>query len=232
MLKRIASLAIGLFLASQLGSAAFAETIKTHLKVIIVVVEKQTTACFRNANIFWNIFNLDNQFFSGTSTEELNCANGKCTATVHAYLKIPNSNPDAKIGVTASVLSNCLRKYTSDERKTVNAPAQTAGLGGASLDQGGVQTLKINSEISDIRLKRDIAQVGRLANGLTLYRYRYLWSDIAYVGVMAQEVAAVMPAAVLRGADGYLRVDYARLGTRLMTFDAWSARRALLARAQ
>jgi len=72
---------------------------------------------------------------------------------------------------------------------------------------------------SDIRLKRDIAQVGELDSGINLYRYRYLWSDTTYVGVMAQEVAEVVPEAVLRGADGYLRVDYARLGLRLQTWD-------------
>jgi Chaperone of endosialidase len=76
---------------------------------------------------------------------------------------------------------------------------------------------------SDIRLKRDIAQVGELDGGVGLYRYRYLWSDTTYVGVMAQEVAAAMPEAVLRGADGYLRVDYARLGLRMQTWDQWVA---------
>jgi hypothetical protein len=76
---------------------------------------------------------------------------------------------------------------------------------------------------SDIRLKRDIAQVGELDSGINLYRYRYLWSDTTYVGVMAQEVAAVKPEAVRRGADGYLRVDYPRLGLRLQTWDEFVA---------
>jgi hypothetical protein len=40
---------------------------------------------------------------------------------------------------------------------------------------------------------------------------------------MAQEVAAVMPEAVQRGADGYMRVDYARLGLRVQTWDQWVA---------
>jgi len=78
-------------------------------------------------------------------------------------------------------------------------------------------------QASDIRLKRDITQVGEVDGGINLYRYRYLWSDTVYVGVMAQEVAAVKPDAVLRGADGYLRVDYARLGLRLQTLDQWAA---------
>ncbi len=80
----------------------------------------------------------------------------------------------------------------------------------------------INGYLSDIRLKRDIALLSRLDNGLGLYRYRYLWSDQVYVGVMAQEVEKVMPEAVARSADGYLRVDYQRLGLRLMTWQEWT----------
>ncbi len=37
---------------------------------------------------------------------------------------------------------------------------------------------------SDIRLKRDIEALGTLANGLPLYRFKYLWSDTDMVGVM------------------------------------------------
>jgi hypothetical protein len=78
--------------------------------------------------------------------------------------------------------------------------------------------------VSDIRLKRDISEVAELPNGLHLYRYRYAWSDVVYVGVMAQEVAPIAPSAVIRGADGYLRVDYDRLGLRLLTWDEWAGR--------
>jgi hypothetical protein len=67
--------------------------------------------------------------------------------------------------------------------------------------------------------------VARLDNGLALYRYRYKWSDQVYVGVMAQEVLLVRPDAVVRGADGYLRVDYSRLGLHLMTGEEWVASR-------
>jgi hypothetical protein len=73
--------------------------------------------------------------------------------------------------------------------------------------------------VSDVRLKRDIRMVGRLENGLGLYRYRYLWSDTEYVGVMAQEVALVQPKAVVHGLDGYLRVNYALLGIPFLTIN-------------
>lgn len=76
---------------------------------------------------------------------------------------------------------------------------------------------------SDIQLKHDIVLLGHLDNGLGLYRFSYNGSDKAYVGVMAQEVEQVMPQAVARGSDGYLRVNYDRLGVRFQTWDAWKA---------
>jgi len=83
--------------------------------------------------------------------------------------------------------------------------------------------------VSDVRLKRDITLVGRLDDGLGLYRYRYLWSDTVYVGVMAQEVALVHPEAVVRSVlDKYLWVDYSRLGLKLMTWSEWESKRAKL----
>jgi hypothetical protein len=75
---------------------------------------------------------------------------------------------------------------------------------------------------SDERLKRDVVLVDR-SNGIPLYRFKYIWSDQLYVGVMAQEVASIVPDAVLRGSDGYLRVNYARLGLRLQSWDEWRA---------
>jgi hypothetical protein len=81
----------------------------------------------------------------------------------------------------------------------------------------------VNLFPSDVRLKRDIEPLKQLDNGLTLYRYRYLWSDTAYVGVMAQDVARVVPDAVIQAPDGYLRVIYDRLGLKLQTWQSWLA---------
>ena len=67
--------------------------------------------------------------------------------------------------------------------------------------------------------------VGRRDDGLGIYSYRYLWSDTVYVGVMAQEVALIHPDAIVRSnLDDYLRVDYSRLGLKLMTLPEWDAR--------
>jgi hypothetical protein len=76
---------------------------------------------------------------------------------------------------------------------------------------------------SDINAKHDIVLIGLLNNGLGFYRYAYNGSDKAYVGVMAQEVQNVMPEAVVRGRDGYLRVFYEKLGLKFETYDRWVA---------
>jgi hypothetical protein len=75
----------------------------------------------------------------------------------------------------------------------------------------------------DMMLKHDISLLGHLDNGLGFYRFSYNGGDKAYVGVMAQEVQTVMPAAVLRGSDGYLRVFYDKLGLKFQTYDQWAA---------
>jgi Protein of unknown function (DUF3300)/Chaperone of endosialidase len=74
---------------------------------------------------------------------------------------------------------------------------------------------------SDIMLKHDIALLGRLDNGLGFYRFSYNGSNKAYVGVIAQEVQQVMPTAVVRGPDGYLRVYYEKLGLKIESYNRW-----------
>jgi Chaperone of endosialidase len=98
---------------------------------------------------------------------------------------------------------------------------QFSGGGGGGSQWQSIGGAALGSILSDIRLKRDIVLLTRLDNGIGLYRFRYDWSDRLYVGVMAQEVEAIRPDAVVRGADGYLRVAYGRLGLRFMTWDEW-----------
>jgi hypothetical protein len=76
---------------------------------------------------------------------------------------------------------------------------------------------------SDIRLKHDVILLGRLDDGLGYYRFVYNGGHTAYVGVVAQEVLTVAPEAVTRGADGYLRVSYDRLGLPFETYEQWMA---------
>jgi hypothetical protein len=97
------------------------------------------------------------------------------------------------------------------------------GGGGGRGGGGGGRAGGGGGRRSDVRLKHDIALLGRLDNGLGFYRFSYNGEDKAYVGVIAQEVQAVMPDAVSRGRDGYLRVYYHKLGVTFETYDAWIA---------
>lgn len=76
-----------------------------------------------------------------------------------------------------------------------------------------------NVTISDLRLKRDVERIGTHASGCGLYRFKYLWNDTRYVGVIAQEVLERVPEAVCAGPGDFLAVDYGVLGMT-MTRDA------------
>jgi Protein of unknown function (DUF3300) len=102
------------------------------------------------------------------------------------------------------------------------------GGGGGGFARGGGGGRGGGGHRSDVRLKHDIVLLGRLDNGIGFYRFIYNGGHRAYVGVMAQEVQAVTPEAVIRGADGYLRVDYDKLGLKFQTYDQWIASGAQL----
>ena len=70
-------------------------------------------------------------------------------------------------------------------------------------------------------MKQDVKRVGALPNGLPLYSFQYIWGGPTFVGVMAQDVLRVMPAAVVTDPDGFYRVNYEMLGTRMMTLSEW-----------
>jgi uncharacterized membrane protein YgcG len=93
------------------------------------------------------------------------------------------------------------------------------GRGGGGGGRGG------GGRRSDLRLKQDVVPLLHLGNGLELYRFRYKGSDhTLYVGVMAQEVQKIDPSAVWRDPNGYLVVDYDKIGLRFMTWSDWLAR--------
>jgi hypothetical protein len=96
------------------------------------------------------------------------------------------------------------------------------GRGGGGGGHGG------GGRRSDVRLKHDVVYLGRLGDGIGFYRFVYNGGGKTYVGVLAQDVQAVMPEAVTRGPDGYLRVYYDKLGLKFETYDAWLASGAQL----
>ena len=76
---------------------------------------------------------------------------------------------------------------------------------------------------SDLRLKHDVTLLGYMPNGLGFYRFVYNGGRKVFVGVVAQELKGVMPDAVFRAKDGYLRVEYDKIGVKFQSYDAWEA---------
>ena len=87
-----------------------------------------------------------------------------------------------------------------DENKLYNNQSQL---------QAGWQAIgSIASMFSDIELKQDIIEVGRLYNGLPVYLYTYKGDNTPRIGLLAQQVACINPDAVCIDKSGFLKVNY------------------------
>jgi hypothetical protein len=105
-----------------------------------------------------------------------------------------------------------------DWLKMLAAGGLAVGTGGLALGGLGLlapgaaasTTAGMGAVVSDRRMKTDIKKVGRLDDGLAVYKYRYKAGGPQHIGVMAQEVQKVKPEAV-RNYGGTLAVDYGKL---------------------
>lgn len=96
-----------------------------------------------------------------------------------------------------------------------------ASFGMAALNIDDVAFAANSTAPSDSRVKADVVKVDTHPAGFGLYRFRYLWGETVYVGVIAQEVRELMPEAVRCGEDGILRVDYGAIGVDMIPHAAW-----------
>lgn len=74
---------------------------------------------------------------------------------------------------------------------------------------------------SDFRLKRNIMYLTSTDRGINLYRFKYIWSDTEYVGVIAQELVDNHAGSVLLEESGYYAVDYQSLGLKITKYKNW-----------
>lgn len=79
-----------------------------------------------------------------------------------------------------------------------------------NIAQTGAQAAGAYAKFSDIRLKKNIKQIGKRPDGLSVYEFDYVWGGKRQVGLMAQEVRGIYPDAVSES-GGYLMVDYSKV---------------------
>jgi hypothetical protein len=128
------------------------------------------------------------QFAAGGTGNAINAAN------------VGISGNNALIGAMGS-------DYRAELGQSGGAIAGLAGLG-----QGlGAMGLKF----SDRRMKENIVHVGETAQSLGLYEFNYIGEPARFRGVMADEVALVMPEAVVYDDMGFASVNYPMLGIQM-----------------
>ncbi|MDR2427060.1 MAG: tail fiber domain-containing protein [Endomicrobium sp.] len=108
-----------------------------------------------------------------------------------------NYNPTSKLDYnygSGSYLNNYLNNTSS-----VN-PSYTYS--------SGQYNPNLNTFYSDVRMKENIEPIGKLYNGLTVYKFNFIGENITKIGLIAQEVKELMPYAVSEDSEGLLLVNY------------------------
>lgn len=119
----------------------------------------------------------------------------------------PNTPSAPAPGVAPTDLSgNVYNSFNAQNQNYQNAMGGLYGLGGSILGNGAMLALGL----SDRRVKMDMIEIGRHALGFPVYLFRYVWNAAKWhVGVIAQEVAPILPGAVaIDPVSGMLMVDY------------------------
>ena len=119
----------------------------------------------------------------------------------------PTFNDFAQVGVAAPDYQGAVyANYNAANQQYQQAQAnRSAGLGGLFGLAGSAAMA-----FSDARIKHDIKRIGTLPNGICTYAFKYLGSKITQFGVMAQEVARIIPDAV-GSLNDILFVDYRKV---------------------
>lgn len=113
------------------------------------------------------------------------------------------TNPVAAIPGAGTTTTGTGTSSSSGLQTAVGLGSIASGMMGS----GGIASLL--PFLSDAREKEDIEIIGKLANGLNVYRFRYKGYPMVHMGLMAQDVEVKFPDAV-RAVDGVKFVDYDR----------------------
>ena len=85
---------------------------------------------------------------------------------------------------------------TQGQQNLLGLLSGAAGGAGGALATGGSAGIGALAGLSDRRIKKNIKSIMRLANGLTVYLYKYIFGSGWQVGYMAQDVEKIYPYAV------------------------------------
>jgi hypothetical protein len=122
-------------------------------------------------------------------------------------MQMNEARSNADLGYEAGNLANAMQAQS-------NAAAAEAGAWGSAIS--GVASIassamQIPKTPSDRRLKKNIKLISKSNSGLNIYAFEYIdkiFGEGVFQGVMSDEIPTT---AVIKGKDGYDRVDYSKL---------------------
>lgn len=141
-----------------------------------------------------------------------------------SYVSTPQTQvaPTDVTGAYNNAYQQQLAAYQTQQQQNAATTGGLFGLGGTVLGLGGLYALGgpagsafgasmgagVGKMLSDERAKTDIEPVGRLDNGLPVYRFRYKGDPTPQIGLLAQDVEKINPDAVHTLPGGLKAVDY------------------------
>lgn len=138
----------------------------------------------------------------GMGGAEREIEQGKLSAKYQEFLRTqPGATPE--MAMIMQILN--LDPYQYFQGDTVALPGQTGAIqsGGDAFMQG------LGSSMSDRRLKKNLIKLG-IIRKIPIYLFQYIWSNVWYIGTVAQEILHSYPNAVFK-VNGYYAVDYKQL---------------------
>lgn len=147
------------------------------------------------------------QAFQEAAYERANPINEISSLMSGSQVSMPQFGATPQTGVAGVDYTGLVnQKYQADLKSSQGMMGGLFGLGGSILGAAG-QAGGFGALFSDRRLKSNIRRVGTLDNGLAVYSYTMDGGPVQ-IGVMADEVEAVRPDAVIQHPSGFLMVDY------------------------
>jgi hypothetical protein len=126
----------------------------------------------------------------------------------------------------AQGMSQASQTYGQQAAMFGQGAANAYGAAGSAITNAGLSYAMYSAgktgTTSDIRLKRNVEFLEN-KNDLKIYKFQYRWSDVVYVGVMAQDLLNTSYESAVSIDNGYYVVDYSKLGFEMKTYNEYSA---------
>lgn len=120
---------------------------------------------------------------------------------------LPQFSPTPQVGLASPDLQGAIYNSYQAQVANANAAAQRSAAGLGALT-GAIGSL---FSLSDRRLKDNISNTGISVHGIPVKTWNWKGTGAPDAGFVAQDVKKKVPGAVMKGPDGYQRVNYGKI---------------------